>query len=61
MDKAADVKTKPRPKQCSRCGSDDLYLINVTGYVDLACGHCGETLVSDVFYQIEYEQQDRSE
>jgi len=34
---------------CPQCGSGKLKVINVTGYDDLVCGHCGYTVNSDVY------------
>ena len=38
------------------CRSDNLRVVNVTGYNDLVCGDCGQTVESDVDGQLAYEK-----
>ena len=47
---------KNLPNRCPNplCKSTNLYTVNVTGFTDLVCGDCGQTVVSDVYDEKNY-------
>ena len=51
-----DAPVEPRRCHNLLCGSDNLRVVNVTGYNDLVCGDCGQTVESDVDGQLAYEK-----
>lgn len=56
-----DIQTKSLPENCSYCGSNNLKKINVTGYTDLECGDCGQTLVDDIYNEGQWESDHATE